>query len=51
MTVTSTRDVEFPKLQWGVRKGEERELPEDKKAQEIILAHPEIRKVEKKKTT
>ncbi len=37
--VTSLRTVEFPDLDWNIEKGEEKELPEGKEAQEAILAH------------
>lgn len=42
MKVTSKKSLSFPKLGWGITKGESRELPEDKDAQEQILAHPDI---------
>ncbi len=40
--VTSTKSISFPTLGWGINAGEERELPEDKVAQERILKEPEI---------
>lgn len=40
--VTSTKSVSFPKLNWGINAGAERELPEEVEAQEIILAHSAI---------
>lgn len=40
--VTSFRTVEFPKLNFSIRKGETKELPKDKEAQDVILAHPHI---------
>lgn len=46
MKVTSTKSISFPKLNWGITAGEERELPEDKEAQERILSEPEISPVE-----
>ena len=42
MKVTSKKSISFPSLNWGINKGKTRELPKDKKAQEIILAHPAI---------
>lgn len=47
--VTSTKSVEFPKLNWGINAGATRELPEDPKAQEQILAHSAISIVEGEK--
>lgn len=47
MKVTSNTSVEFPKLKWAISPGEEKDLPDDKQAQEIVLAHPDIAKVEK----
>jgi hypothetical protein len=47
--VTSRKSVDFPKLNWGITAGETRELPEDKKAQAVILAHPAISKSKEKK--
>jgi len=52
MKVVSRKTVHFPEFNWGIGKGEERELPESKKAQEAILAHPaisEAREVKSKK--
>lgn len=47
--VSSTETVSFPQHDWGIHKGEERELPADKDAQEAILAHPAIVEVGKQK--
>jgi hypothetical protein len=47
MKVTSRRDVHFPKINWGINAGETRDLPSDKHAQAIILAHPAISEVKK----
>lgn len=44
--VTSTKNVHFPKLNWGIKKGDERELPDGKEAQDAILASPYISVVE-----
>lgn len=44
MKVTSTKTISFPKFNWGIHKGEFRDLPEDKKAMEAILAHPCVQK-------
>ena len=46
--VTSTKSISFPKLNWGISAGEEREMPEDKAAQERILKEPEITLVDDK---
>ena len=46
--VISKKTISFPGLKWGISAGEERELPSDKEAQEAILAHPAISKVETK---
>ncbi len=43
--VTSIRTTNFPKLNWGIERGEEKELPEGKEAQEAILAHWAISEV------
>lgn len=45
MKVTSNKSVSFPKLNWGISKGEERELPEDKEAQARILSEDGIQEV------
>ena len=45
MKVTSTRSIDFPKFDWGITAGETRDLPEDKNAQKVILAHHSISKV------
>jgi hypothetical protein len=42
MKVTSKKEIFFNKLNWGIMKGEVKELPADKDAQAIILAHPSI---------
>ena len=46
MKVTSKKSIDFPSLGWGITAGETKELPEDKDAQEAILAHPAIEKGE-----
>jgi hypothetical protein len=43
--VTSTKDLSFPKHNFGIRAGEVKPLPEDKEAQARILAEPEISEV------
>lgn len=48
MKVTSTKSFSFPKLNWAISSGEEKELPESKEAQERILQEPEIELVESK---
>lgn len=47
MKVTSRKSIHFPKFDWGITAGETRELPENKEAQEAILANPHIEKVKK----
>lgn len=47
--VTSTKSISFPKLNWGINEGAERELPEDKEAQERILSEDCISVVGEKK--
>ena len=46
--VTSTETVSFPQFNWGIRKGEELELPADEAAQAAILASEYITEVGKK---
>lgn len=41
----STQTIEWPKLGFVLEAGVETELPTDKDAQEIILAHPDVKKV------
>lgn len=48
--VISTRSISFPKFNWGITEGIEKDLPEDKEAQERILQEPEISLVGAKKT-
>lgn len=50
MKVTSTKTIDFPGLSWGIAKGEERDLPEDKDAAKAILKHPAISEVGKSKS-
>lgn len=47
MKVTSTKSIHFSGFNWGINAGQEKELPESKEAQEVILRHPRIIKVEK----
>lgn len=49
--VTSKRTLNFPKLGWGIEKGEEKELPKEKDAQEAVLAHWAISEVGKSTAT
>lgn len=51
MKVTSVKSISFPKLNWAISAGEEKELPEDKEAQARILSEPDITPVDKKITT
>lgn len=39
MKVTSRKTIDFPKYNWGIRAGEERELPKDKQAAEAIQSN------------
>ena len=48
MIVTSKKTITFPGLKWGIAKGEEKELPKDKKVAEAILAHQAISEVGEK---
>jgi len=50
MKVSSRKSVHFPQYNWGIRKGEERELPDDKAAQKNILAHSAISEVKEAKS-
>lgn len=43
--VTSHTTVDFPKLKWSIRAGEQKELPDDKDAQKQILANECISEV------
>lgn len=45
--ITSTETVEWPKLGFSIRAGEEKDLPADKDAQKIILSHNAISEVGK----
>lgn len=47
MKVTSKKSIRFNKLDWGINKGCEIELPKDEETQKIILKHPLIIKVKK----
>jgi len=49
MKVTSTASVDFPTIPWAITAGDVVELPEDKESQQIILAHPDIKKVKEVK--
>ena len=51
MKVTSNRSVDFPKLGWAITAGDTRDLPEDKEAQKIILAHRSISEAKKEPIT
>lgn len=42
MKVTSTKTISFPKYDWGINRGQERDLPDNKEAQEAILESPYI---------
>jgi len=45
MKVKGKKTIDFPTLGWGVRKGEEKELPSDKKSQDEILKSPYVEKI------
>lgn len=40
--VTSEKTIDFPSLNWGINKGEQRQLPVEASAQAIILANENI---------
>lgn len=40
--VTSKKTIDFPEIGWGIHAGEVRSLPEDEKAQAVILANENI---------
>ena len=45
MKITSTTDLEFPRLQFAIRSGEVKDLPADPEAAAFILASVYIREV------
>ena len=45
MKITSTTDLEFPRLQFTIRHGEVKDLPADPEAAAFILASVYIREV------
>jgi len=45
MKITSTTDLEFPRLKFSIRPGEVKDLPADPEAAAIILASSYIREV------
>jgi hypothetical protein len=45
MQITSTTDLEFPRLKFAIRQGEVKELPANPEAAAIILASAYIREV------
>jgi hypothetical protein len=51
MKVTADRSVEFPKLGFAISAGEIKDLPENKDAQTVILAHRSISKIKESKST
>jgi len=51
MKITSRKDVSFPKLGFSIKRGETKDAPKDKKAQEAVLSNryiSEIGKADKK---
>lgn len=48
MKVTSKKNISFPKLNWGINKGEEKELPNDENKQKKILKNKKIIKINNK---
>lgn len=46
--VTSRKTLVFPKLGWGIKKGETKELPKDEKSQAEILKSNYIKLAEEK---
>ena len=45
MKITSTTNLEFPRLKFSIRQGEVKDLPADPEAAAIILASAYIREV------
>jgi hypothetical protein len=45
MKITSSKDVEFPKLNFSICAGETKDAPSGKEAQQIVLAHEAISEV------
>jgi hypothetical protein len=45
MKITSTTDLEFPRLKFSIRQGEVKDLPTNPEAAAIILASAYIREV------
>jgi hypothetical protein len=45
MKITSTTDLEFPKLKFSIRQGEVKDLPDDPEAAAFILSSAYIREV------
>ena len=51
MKITSRKNVDFPKLGFSIKKGETKDAPKDKKAQEAVLSSrfiSEVGKTDKK---
>ena len=48
MKIISTSELHFPTLNFGIKVGEPTELPEDKEAADIVLAHPDISEYKEK---
>jgi hypothetical protein len=47
LRVTASKDIDFPSLGWAIKAGEERDLPVEKEAQEVILSHIYIKPITK----
>ena len=45
MKITSNKTIDFPSLGFGIRKGETKDAPKDKKAQEAVLSNRHISEV------
>lgn len=48
MKITSNKTINFPSLGFGIKKGEVKNAPKDKKAQEAILSNRHIFEAKKK---
>lgn len=52
MKITSRKNISFPKIGFAIKRGETKEAPKDKKAQEVVLSSrfiSEVKKTDSKK--
>jgi len=47
MKITSRKTIDFPSLGFGIKKGEVKDAPKDKKAQEAVLSNRHISEAKK----